>query len=774
LFERFLNPERVSMPDFDIDFCQERRDEVIRYVGEKYGLDRVAHIITFGKLQARAALRDVGRVLQLPLGQVDRLCKMVPNNPAQPVTLKEAIGLEPRLAQERDADEAVARMLEIALKLEGLYRNASTHAAGVVIADRPLTEIVPLYRDPRAALPATQFSMKYAEEIGLVKFDFLGLKTLTVLDRAVKLLARRGIEIDLLGLALDDPETFALMGRGDTVGVFQMESSGVRDALRQLKPDCFEDLIAMVALYRPGPMENIPRYIRCKHGAEAPDYLDPSLKPVLEETYGVVIYQEQVMEIARVLAGYSLGEADVLRRAMGKKIRSEMNAQRERFTTGAVTNGVPAHRATHIFELVEKFAGYGFNKSHAAAYALIAYQTGYLKAKYPVEFLAATMSLEMANSDKLNFFHQEVRRLGIALLAPDINRSGVEFTVEAAAAPTDGGGAPGEPGASGDNGGLAIRYALAAVKNVGEGAMRQIVAERERGGPFADLADFASRLPVEARNKRLIENLVKAGVFDRLEPNRAKVFAGAEAILRHEQLSAETRHSAQSALFGGGDALKLALLDAPAWTMMDRLTREFEAIGFYLLAHPLDAYAKALSRHGVVRYADMARSLGQATSKHRIAGTVIGKQERTSARGNRFAFVQCSDPSGMFEVTVFQELLSAHRERLEAGQSLVFQVEAKLDGDQPRMTVQSIESLEAIAARHAAGLKIEISDAQPIEPLKSLLVAAGAGRGPIILDLRLEDRAERAELKLRGAFAVSPALAEKIRALPGVLAAEEI
>ena len=464
LFERFLNPERVSMPDFDIDFCQERRDEVIRYVQDKYGAGRVAQIITFGKLQARAVLRDVGRVLQMPYGQVDRLCKMVPNNPANPVTLEEAIDGEPRLQDERDNDPVVANLLENSLKLEGLYRHASTHAAGVVIGDRPLIELVPLYRDPRAPLPATQFNMKWVEPAGLVKFDFLGLKTLTVIQRALALIKQRGIELDFATLELDDKKTYELMSRGDTVGVFQLESTGMRDSLRKLKPDRFGDIIAMVSLYRPGPMDNIPNYINRKYGLEKPDYLHPLIEDTLKETYGVIIYQEQVMQIAQQLSGYSLGEADLLRRAMGKKIKAEMDKQKVRFVEGALKNGVDKGRADYIFELVAKFAGYGFNKSHAAAYALLAYQTAYLKANYPVEFLAASMTYDMGNTDKLYLFAQEARRNKIDVLPPSVNASGVDFL------PEDG----------------AIRYCLSALKNFGRGAAEQIVSRaRRRAGPIA-------------------------------------------------------------------------------------------------------------------------------------------------------------------------------------------------------------------------------------------------------------------------------------------------
>ncbi|HZU87805.1 MAG TPA: DNA polymerase III subunit alpha, partial [Stellaceae bacterium] len=617
LFERFLNPERVSMPDFDVDFCQDRRDEVIRYVQRKYGADRVAQIITFGKLQARAVLRDVGRVLGLPYGQVDRLCKLVPNNPAHPVTLAQAIAQEPLLQQQRDADEAVGRLIAISLKLEGLYRHASTHAAGVVIGDRPLAELVPLYRDPRSGMPVTQFNMKWVEPAGLVKFDFLGLKTLTVLARACDLLARRGITLDLANLPLDDRATYELLSRGDTIGVFQVEGAGTRDMLRKLRPDRFEDIVAANALYRPGPMENIPRYIAVKHGEEKADYLHPALQPILEETYGVMTYQEQVMQIAQVLAGYSLGSADLLRRAMGKKIQAEMDAQRQSFVEGAAARGIERALADPIFDQMAKFAGYGFNKPHAAAYALITYQTAYLKANYPVEFLAALMTLDLGNTDKLNVFRQELDRLGIRLLPPDVNRSEPTFSVE----PDPASGKP------------AIRYALAAIKGVGAPAMEDLVAERQRRGPFKDLADFARRLESKSFNRRQFENLAKAGAFDAINPNRRQTFEAAEALLRRALLAAEERESRQHTLFGGVDpnfAPRPALPVVEDWPPLERLQHEFAAIGFYLSSHPLDPYGKSLERAGVVRFADLPES---PSGRFRLAGIVIGKKERSSARG---------------------------------------------------------------------------------------------------------------------------------------------
>ena len=555
LFERFLNPERVSMPDFDIDFCPDRRDRVIDYVCRRYGKDRVAQIITFGTLQARAALRDVGRVLGLGFGRVDRLCKLVPYNPANPVTLQQALDTEPRLAAERDGDPAVARLIEISLQLEGLYRHASTHAAGIVIGDRSLSELVPLYRDPRAEMPATQFSMKYAEMAGLVKFDLLGLKTLTVLDHAATMLREAGVEIDLARIPLDDEATYALLGSGAAMGIFQLESAGMRDALRSLKPDCIEDIIALVALYRPGPMDNIPRYIACKHGREEPDYLHPMLTGILEETFGVIIYQEQVMEIAKVLAGYSLGSADLLRRAMGKKIKAEMDAQRETFVNGALANGVAQADAIRIFELVAKFAGYGFNKSHAAAYALVAYQTAYLKANHPVEFLAASMSLEINNTDRLELFRRELERLGIPLLPPDVNASRPTFAVERQA-----------------DGSAAIRYALGAIRNVGVQAMAALAEERAANGPYGDPFDLAGRLDPQQINRRLIENLAKAGAFDSLTPNRRQVADGADVLLA---FSGAARHEReQASLFDGDDA---ALAPRPSLPAQRRVGPEREA-----------------------------------------------------------------------------------------------------------------------------------------------------------------------------------------------------
>ncbi|MCH8197747.1 MAG: DNA polymerase III subunit alpha [Proteobacteria bacterium] len=759
LFERFLNPDRVTMPDFDIDFCQDRRDEVISYVQQKYGRGRVAQIITFGKLQARAALRDVGRVLGMPYGQVDRICKLVPNNPANPVGLADAIAQEPQLQEMRADDATVARLLDIAQKLEGLYRHASTHAAGVVIADRPLDESIPLYRDPRSDMPVTQFSMKYVEMAGLVKFDFLGLKTLTVLERARELIAERGVEIDLSSLALDDAPTYEMLTRGETTGVFQLESSGMRDVLRKLRPDSFEDIIALVALFRPGPMDNIPRYIACKHGIEQPDYLHPSLERILKPTFGVMIYQEQVMQIAQVLAGYSLGAADVLRYAMGKKVKSEMEEQRRHFIDGAVARAVEEGTARQIFEQVYKFAGYGFNKSHAAAYALIAYQTAYLKANYPVEFLAASMTLDLGNTDKLNTFRQELVRLGIRLLPPDINRSAAVFKVET------------EP-----SGERAIRYALGALKNVGVQAMKAVVKEREANGPFTDLFDFAGRCDSKAINKRQLESLASAGAFDGLNANRAQVLAAVEALVQHSTVMASERGSAQESLFSADDDFALhakPLPDVADWPAIERLRHEFEAIGFYLSAHPLDAYAKALDRLKVTEWAELAsRPAGHDIARARLAGTVIAKKERTSARGNRFAFVQMSDASGMFEVTLFAEVLSASRQLLDSGAPVMVTVDARREGDTVRLTAQSIEALDEAAAAAPPRLTVHLTADAPLERLKEVIGKAGAGRGEVNLVLGAWPGSE-VEIVLPGGYAISPEARGRILALPGVAEVRE-
>ncbi|MBS0271045.1 MAG: DNA polymerase III subunit alpha [Proteobacteria bacterium] len=711
VFERFLNPERVSMPDFDIDFCQERRDEVIRYVRDKYGAERVAHIITFGKLQARAVLRDVGRVLQMPYGQVDKICKLIPNNPASPVTIEEAISIEPQLKHMVDQEPEVKHLVDIAQQLEGLYRHASTHAAGVVIGDRPLDELVPLYYDARSPLPATQFNMKYVEQAGLVKFDFLGLKTLTVIQQTIEYLKNQGITLDILSLPLDDIKTFELLRRAETIGIFQVESGGMTDVLRKLKPEHFEEITALNALYRPGPMDDIPRYIACRHGEEKVAYLYPELEPILRETYGVIVYQEHVLRIARDLAGYTLGAADVLRRAMGKKIKSEMDAQRKRFIDGVIENvgGSPA-TAKILFDQIERFASYAFPKAHAAAYALITYQTAYLKAHYPVEYMAALMTHELHNTDKLTFFSREVKRLGIVLLPPDINHSHTRFKVE--------------------NG--AIRYALAALKNVGVAAMDALVEERDKNGPYKDLFDFIERVDGGVLNKRQLENLISAGVFDSISSNRRQLMENLELLLRYGN-----EDKRPQSLFGL-DVTRPKLSEVEDWPSLEKLRYEFGAVGFYLTSHPLDTYSTAFEQLGILPASEIhghAQENREAQT-YRLAGIVITKQERAAKSGQRYAFVQLSDSTGIFEVTVFSELLSQYRELLDPGTALLITVTAQLSDNILRLTCQGIESLEK--ATDGGVLTLSLQSAEQISTIRRLLDKSSPGKTKIVVKLDIK------------------------------------
>ena len=764
LFERFLNPERVSMPDFDIDFCQDRRDEVIQYVVREYGADRVAQIITFGKLQAKAAVRDVGRVMGMPYGQVDRIASLIPFNPAKPVTLAQAIQDEPKLQEMQRGDEQVARLLDVAQQLEGLYRNASTHAAGVVIGRRPLVEIVPLYRDPRSEMLITQYSMKHVEQASLVKFDFLGLKTLTVLERAVELLKTQGIALDLAALPLDDAKTYAMLAKGDAAGVFQFEGQGMRDCLRMMRPDRFEDLIAAVSLYRPGPMANIPAYCQRKHGEPwaAPH---PAITHIVNETYGILVYQEQVMQIAQDLAGYSLGGADLLRRAMGKKIRAEMEAQRKIFVDGATRNGVPEAKAGEIFDLMEKFAEYGFNKSHAAAYALVAYHTAYLKANHPVAFLAASMSLDLDKTEKLAGHMQEASRLGIAVLPPDVNRSGAEFTLE-----TRPDGKTGDPRAAG----TAIRFALGAVKRVGVAAMKDLVRARDAAGPFASLSDFAGRVEAKLLNKMQLENLARAGAFDALEKNRARVVQGAEVILRAAQEAAERRLNPTRDMFGAEAAPPpLRLPDIPDWPMLERLAAEAEAVGFHLSAHPLDTYRAALRKLGVVSSAQLADRARGGSARLKLAGTVVATRAMRTRTGSRMAFVRMSDAQGAFEVTFFSETLARAGDHLAEGAALLVTVEARLDGEALRLTAQEVEPLEKAAAGIAGGIKLWLDQSAAVPHVRALLEREGRGRGRVVL-VPMTGPGQEVEIALPGGFNVTPRLLQAMKVLPGVAEAQDL
>ncbi|MBL8576168.1 MAG: DNA polymerase III subunit alpha [Mesorhizobium sp.] len=750
LFERFLNPDRVSMPDFDIDFCQDRREEVIRYVQRKYGREQVGQIITFGTLQARAVLRDVGRVLQMPYGQVDRLCKMVPQNPANPVSLAKAIEGEPRFAEEAEKEPAVQTLLDMAQKLEGLYRHASTHAAGIVIGDRPLSELVPMYRDPRSDMPVTQFNMKYVEQAGLVKFDFLGLKTLTTLDRAVKLIRRRGVDIDLARIPLDDAQTYAMLSRGEVVGIFQVESAGMRKALVGMKPDQIEDIIALVALYRPGPMENIPTYNNRKHGEEEIASIHPKIDHLVKETQGVIVYQEQVMQIAQELSGYSLGEADLLRRAMGKKIRAEMDAQRVRFVDGALKNGLEKAQANMIFDLLAKFADYGFNKSHAAAYAVVSYQTAYLKAHYPVEFLAASMTLDMGNTDKLADFRQDAMRLGIEVVPPSVMTSFRDFEV-------------------GEN---KIFYSMAALKGVGDAAVEHIV-EKRKEKPFASLEDFCERVDPKIVGKRVLETLIMAGALDCFGHDRAAMLAGLDRMMGLSAQSSENAALGQGDIFGlaaAGPVQKLHLPVTEPWLPAERLHREFQVVGFYLSAHPLDEYRAVLKKMRVQNWAEFAAAVKQGSTAGRLAGTVTSRQERKTRTGNKMGVVTFSDTSGQYEAVLFSEGLAQYRDMLEPGKSLVITVSAEDRAEGVNMRIQTVQSLEDAAGQAQKALRIYLRDPGPVSTLATQLSTRGEGQVSFVV--LKADAGGEVEIELPDRYRISPQVASAMRAVPGVVEVE--
>ena len=759
LFERFLNPERVSMPDFDIDFCETRRGEVIRYVQEKYGRDTVAQIITFGKLKARAVLKDTGRVLQMSYGQVDRLAKLVPNHPTDPWTLERALNGVSELMTEYKQDDGVRRLFDMARQLEGLPRHSSTHAAGVVIGDRPLDQLVPLYRDPRSDMPVTQFDMKYVETAGLVKFDFLGLKTLSVLKEARRLLALRGVDVDLDTLGWDDPAVYELLQRGDTVGVFQLESEGMRRTLSAVKPTNFGDIIALVALYRPGPMDNIPLFGARKNGREPIAYPHPLLEGILAETYGIFVYQEQVMQAAQILAGYSLGGADLLRRAMGKKVQAEMDAQRDTFVKGCGEhNGIDAKAANELFDLIDKFAGYGFNKSHAAAYALLSYQTAWLKAHYPHEFFAASMSFDSHQTDKLSIFIDDMRRLDIAIAPPSINDSEADFSV----------------GRSED--GLAVRYALGALKGVGEKAMEALVAERQAKGDFASLDDFAARIDPKLLNRRQIEALAGGGAFDCVEPDRPRAFAGAEALLACANSSAHERSTGQGGLFGGDVAIApvLQLSAAEPWTLAERMAKEKDAFGFYFSAHPVEQYEAVIAARGARTYGDICETV-EMTPGTRIpmvmAAMVESARPRVSQRGNRFLNLTLSDRSGQFQSSCFDEQAGKILEALAAdGGCALLNVELDLlEGEEtPRVTVRGAQSLADIAASAALQLdcRVELAEA-PGEMLRYLERREDA-RGRVIVATTDPLTGEDIRIELGRGFALGPDTVSRLQMVAGV------
>ena len=738
----------------------------------------MGQIITFGALLSKAAVRDVGRVLQMPYGQVDRLSKMIPVEGVKPVSIEKALATEDRLREEARNEEVVDRLLTYGQQIEGLLRNASTHAAGVVIGDRPLDELVPLYQDPRSDMPATQFNMKWVEQAGLVKFDFLGLKTLTVIQNAVDLINAGGRDVhvaadgtplyeppegavnEMNAIPLDDEKTYRLYASAKTVAVFQVESSGMMDALRRMKPTCIEDIVALVALYRPGPMENIPKYCEVKNGLSERDTLHPTVDHILDETQGIIVYQEQVMQIAQEMAGYSLGGADLLRRAMGKKIQEAMDAEKPKFLAGAKENGVDEKKAQETWALLDKFANYGFNKSHAAAYAVVSYQTAWLKANHPVEFMAAVMNCDIHLTDKLAVYAEEVRRgLDIEIIPPCVNRSMESFSVK------DG----------------KVVYALGALKNVGSDAMRLIVEGRD-GKDFTTLYDLARRVDLKRIGKRPLEMLARAGAFDSLDSNRRRVLEGLDPLVGYSAAIHDQRASAQVSLFGeaGDDLPEPRLPQVDDWMFNERLAEEHKAIGFYLSGHPLDDYMGPLKRQGVKTLEDVQRQVERAPAVVKLAGSVSGRQERKSARGNRFAFVQLSDPTGLYEVTLFSEALEKSRDFLDAGSNVVITCEATLESDQLKLLGRSVAPIDVVAAQAGrSDIRLFLDDISAAAQVKSLLERAEAdgaskSRGAVNLCLMAPDLPGEVHLELDGDFPVNPQIKSALKSLGGVVTVEDI
>ena len=706
IFERFLNPDRISIPDFDIDFCQEDRDKVIEYVKNKYK-GGVAQIITFGKLQARMALRDIGRVIGLPYIVVDGLSKMIPFDPSHPMSLQELVAIEPRIQEAQKQDPKIDKLVKLAIKLEGLYRNTATHAAGIVIADRNIEELAPLYKDLNGEnnIPVTQFDMKWSENAGLVKFDFLGLKTLTVIKKTINSLKKNNISLDLEKIPMDDTKVFDLLTSGESMGVFQLESAGMREVLKQMKPNKFEDIIALVALFRPGPMQNISKYNNCKHGIEKPDYLHPKIEHILKETYGVIIYQEQVMQIAQALSGFSAGKADILRKAMGKKKSAEMERQKKDFIEGAVKNGIPKDQAVYIFQLVEKFAQYGFNKSHAAAYALIAYQTAYLKTYFPAYFLAESMNLDLANTDKLNEFYQELKRLNIEVVLPSINSSYADFIVN-------------------DN---KIYYALSGIKAVGYVSVKEIVKEREKNGQFKSLENFISRIDSKLINKLQLEGLIKSGAFDCLNKNRKLLFDNVPEIIKISKNYKESNLLQNNLFSNNTDEVVIPFKkDAQLnWNQNEKMNNEFESIGFFMSEHPLLNYSKVLKTYNVINYVEISEN-NLNGKEFVLSGTLMALQEKKTSKGQPFGIIKLSDLSRMYELFIFSEILIANRSYLIAGNSfLINVVKETMTNGTSRLTVRKLTEINSIKEAKVFKTQILIKDLKKIDELKSLLKDKG-------------------------------------------------
>ena len=707
IFERFLNPDRISMPDFDIDFCEEKRDLVFEYLTTKYK-ESVAHIITFGKLKARMVIRDVGRVLGLPYGFVDSISKMIPFDPSRPLTLTECINNEPRLQKLVKEDPRVKKLTDLSLKLEGLNRNVATHAAGVVIADKKLTETVPLYKDASAnlLLPSTQFDMYSAENAGLIKFDFLGLKTLTVINRTQKLINKKIKDFKVEEIDYEDQKVFDLLSSGNTVGLFQVESAGMREALMKMKPNHLEDIIALVALYRPGPMSNIPIYNDCKHGRQQPDYLHPLLEEILKPTYGVIIYQEQVMQIAQKLSGFTAGEADILRRAMGKKKRAELEKQKQGFINGAVKNGIAKDVAASIFLKIEPFAEYGFNKSHAAAYAIISYQTAFLKTYYPKEFFAASMTMDLSNQNKLSEFYEELKRMNIKIIRPDINKCFADFKFDD------------------DN----FYYALGGIKSVGFDAISNVVKERIDNGEFKSINDFLNRVNPKDINKLQLEGLVKAGAFDGLENNRNSLFSSIPNFILKTKNIHENKIANQIDLFSSDDEQdNEIILNVEDWKFEERLSREFEAIGFFISDHPLNQFKEIFDDYKIVDYSGF--NSDDNIKEANIAATLLKLTERKTAKGNSYAVIKFTDLSSVFELFIFSDILELNREALVEGSSLIITLSKSISNDEnrfKRINVLKIASLKNLFNKPVSSITFNLKSTKDIDQISNFLQKEGS------------------------------------------------
>jgi DNA polymerase-3 subunit alpha len=706
IFERFLNPDRISMPDFDIDFCEEKRDLVFEYLTKKYK-DSVAHIITFGKLKARMVIRDVGRVLGLAYGFVDSISKMIPFDPSRPQTLSECIAGEPRLQKLINEDQRVKKLTDLSLKLEGLNRNVATHAAGVVIADKKLTEIVPLYKDSTAdlLLPSTQFDMYSAENAGLVKFDFLGLKTLTVINNTQKLIQKKHKDFNIEDISFEDQKVFELMSSGKTVGLFQIESAGMRDALIHMKPNHIEDIIALVALYRPGPMSNIPIYNDCKHGKKTPDYLHPLLEDILKPTYGVIIYQEQVMQIAQKLSGFTAGQADILRRAMGKKKRAELEKQKQNFIAGAVNNGISKDVAAGIFLKIEPFAEYGFNKSHAAAYAIISYQTAYLKTYYPKEFIAASMTMDISNQNKLSEFYEELKRLNVEVIRPDINECFANFRTEK------------------DK----FYYALGGIKAVGSEAISNIVKERIKNGNFKSINDFIKRVDPKDINKLQLEGLVKAGAFDSLNDNRQSIFNSIPNIITKSKNDFDNKVANQIDLFGDSTEVENDIIEnTKDWEFEERLSREFEAVGFFISDHPLNQFKEIFDDYKIINYQNFFDD--DDIKENNIAATLLKVTERKTAKGNSYAVLKLTDLTSVFELFIFSDVLELNRDSLKEGSSLILTLTKTISSDEDktkRTNVRKIASLKDLFNSSISEITLNLSSKSQLKEIQNFLDEKG-------------------------------------------------